>query len=76
MSRWERTCLERRWEEVATQFGIVRIKIGEKDGREITASPEYEDCKRAAAKHGVPVRQVYESAVSLYRRETSQTGRG
>jgi hypothetical protein len=67
MSRWERTCLERRWEEAATPYGVVRIKIGEKDGREITASPEYEDCKRAAAEHGVPVRQVYESALNLRR---------
>ena len=30
MSPWERTCLERRWEEVATAFGTVRIKIGGK----------------------------------------------
>ena len=67
ISRWERICLERRWEEVATEFGRIRIKIGERGGRVITASPEYEDCKRAAAAHGVPLRQVYESAAALHR---------
>ncbi|MBE0558067.1 MAG: nickel pincer cofactor biosynthesis protein LarC [Proteobacteria bacterium] len=67
ISQWERICLERRWEEVATEFGKIRIKIGERDGRMITASPEYEDCKRAAAEYGVPARQVYESAVALHR---------
>jgi len=67
ISRWERICLERRWEEVATEFGKIRIKIGERNGRAITASPEYEDCKRAAAEHGVPVRLVHESAAAQYR---------
>ena len=64
ISRWERICLERRWEEVVTEFGKIRIKIGERDGAAITASPEYEDCKRAAAEHGVPVRLVHESAAA------------
>ena len=67
ISRWERICLERRWEEVVTEFGKIRIKIGERDGAAITASPEYEDCKRAAAEHGVPVRLVHESAAAQYR---------
>jgi uncharacterized protein (TIGR00299 family) protein len=67
ISRWERICLERRWEEVATEFGTIRIKIGERNGTAITASPEYEDCKRAAAEYGVPLRRVYESAAALYR---------
>ncbi len=67
ISRWERICLERRWEEVATEFGKIRIKIGEREGKVITTSPEYEDCKRAAAEHGVPIRYVYESAAALHR---------
>ena len=63
----ERICLERRWEEVATEFGPVRIKIGELDGRPLTASPEYEECRRAADRHGVPVRLVHEAALTCYR---------
>jgi uncharacterized protein (TIGR00299 family) protein len=67
ISRRERICLDRRWEEVVTEFGTIRIKIGEKNGKEIQAAPEYEDCKRAAAKHRVTVRRVYESASTQYR---------
>src|SRR5450759_2840973 len=67
MSRWERLCLDRRWEDVVTEFGVIRIKIGERDGRMITASPEYEDCKRAAIEHGAPIRRVHETALTVYR---------
>ena len=63
ISRWERLCLNRRWEEVVTEFGIIRIKIGERNGVPITASPEYEECKRAAVEHGVSVRRVHEAVL-------------
>ncbi len=71
ISRWERICLDRRWEEVVTEFGAVRIKIGQRNGSEIQASPEYEDCKRAATEHGVAIRRVYESALTQYRMKRS-----
>ena len=32
----------------------------------ITASPEYEDCKRAAMEHGAPIRLVHEAALTAY----------
>jgi pyridinium-3,5-bisthiocarboxylic acid mononucleotide nickel chelatase len=67
ISRWERICLERRWEEVITEFGTIRIKISERNGRIVTASPEYEDCKRAAVEHGAPFRRVHETALIIYR---------
>ena len=67
ISRCERLCLDRRWEEVVTEFGVIRIKIGERDGRVITASPEYEDCKRAAIEHDAPIRRVHETAFTVYR---------
>lgn len=63
----ERICLERRREEVATEFVAIRIKIGERDGRPITACPGYEECKRSAAAQGDLLRQVYDSAAALYR---------
>ncbi|MCE5264165.1 MAG: nickel pincer cofactor biosynthesis protein LarC [Deltaproteobacteria bacterium] len=66
ISRRERICLDRRWEEVATEFGAIRIKIGERNGGVITASPEYEECKRAAIAHGVPIRRVHEAAQTAY----------
>ena len=67
ISRRERIFLERRWVQVETEFGAIRIKIGERDGRPLTASPEYEDCKKAALEHGVPLRRVHETALAAYR---------
>jgi hypothetical protein len=55
--------LERRHESVETPFGRVRVKIGRWQGADITVSPEYEDCLRAAESAGVSVRAVYEAAL-------------
>lgn len=68
ISQWDRICLNRTWEEVETQFGRVRIKVGAFDGRTLNASPEYEDCKRSADEHGVAVKLVYEAALAAYSR--------
>ncbi|MBU0714293.1 MAG: nickel pincer cofactor biosynthesis protein LarC [Verrucomicrobia bacterium] len=59
----QRTVLERRHESVETPFGRVRVKIGRWQGSDITVSPEYEDCRRAAESAGVSVRAVYEAAL-------------
>lgn len=58
----ERHCLERRLETAETEYGPVRIKTGSWRGRQVTVSPEYEDCRLAAEKHGVPLKAVYEAA--------------
>ena len=60
-----RLTLVRSWRTVTTEFGPIRLKIGNWQGKEITASPEYEDCKRAALEHGVPLRRVYDAAQRL-----------
>ncbi len=58
-----RTVLDRRHETVTTPFGDVRVKVGRYAGRDVSRSPEYEDCARLAAEKGVPVREVFESAM-------------
>jgi uncharacterized protein (TIGR00299 family) protein len=67
MSVSQRVCLERRRQEVATEFGTIGIKTGEKNGVLITASPEYEDCKGAAREHAVSVKRVYEAAIAAFK---------
>ena len=64
----ERTKLRRRIEEVQTPFGPVRMKVGERPGI-ITASPEYEDCRKAATLHGVPLREVMSAARDAWNTE-------
>jgi hypothetical protein len=46
---WKRSCLQREWLEVETEFGPVRVKVARQDGELRTAMPEYDDCRRVAA---------------------------
>lgn len=58
----QRRCLERHEETVRTSYGPVSVKIGKWRGREITISPEYEDCRKAAEKNEVPISEIYRVA--------------
>ncbi|MEI6807507.1 MAG: nickel pincer cofactor biosynthesis protein LarC [bacterium] len=60
-----RTILERRHIEITTPYGKVRVKVGTWGGRDITWSPEHDDCTRCADEKNVPVRSVYESALRM-----------
>jgi len=59
-----RTVLARAFESVETPFGAVRVKIGALDGEIIGAQPEFEDCKRLAARSGASVRAVLAAATA------------
>jgi len=61
-----RTCLDRKFVNVQTQWGKIRIKIGLLNGVEVNAAPEYEDCRRCAADHSVPLKVVMQSALTIY----------
>jgi pyridinium-3,5-bisthiocarboxylic acid mononucleotide nickel chelatase len=55
--------LAREIREVETRFGKLRVKVSGRDGAApITISPEYEDCRRAAAEHAVALRVVIDEA--------------
>jgi uncharacterized protein (TIGR00299 family) protein len=58
-----RTCLDRAVETVTTPYGDVRFKIARRNGQELNASPEFDDCARLAAEHGVSVKAVQAAAV-------------
>ncbi|MBN1269519.1 MAG: nickel pincer cofactor biosynthesis protein LarC [Kiritimatiellae bacterium] len=58
----QRTMLERRFAEVQTPYGAVRVKIGTWRGQDVTVAPEMDDCIKRAKEKDVPVRQVYEAA--------------
>ena len=67
-----RRTLARRWENVETQWGAVRIKIASMNGTVTNYAPEYEDCRRIATEHHVPLKTVMQEAARAY----SNTGRG
>jgi pyridinium-3,5-bisthiocarboxylic acid mononucleotide nickel chelatase len=59
-----RTCLERAVEMVSTPYGEVRFKIARRDGEELNAAPEFDDCARLASQHGVSVKAVQAAAIA------------
>lgn len=61
-----RVCLERESREVETPYGRVRVKVGLLGKEAITASPEYEDCRRLAEASGAPLKAVYDAARAAY----------
>jgi len=62
----ERQTLARRWEQVRTPWGEVRIKIASMNGTVTNYAPEYEDCRRIAAEQHVPLKTVMQEATRAY----------
>jgi len=58
-----RSRLTRRVETIETTYGMIRIKIGSRGSKVLTASPEYEDSRQAAIAHGVPLRTVMDATL-------------
>ena len=55
--------LERRFEQVTTEFGEVTIKLGSKGGQVVQAAPEFESCRALSIQSGQPLRTIYEAAI-------------
>jgi uncharacterized protein (DUF111 family) len=66
-----RACLDRSFTTVETRYGPVRIKVGSLSGQPVNANPEFEDCRAAAAKHGVALKTVHQAAIAAYVSQTA-----
>jgi pyridinium-3,5-bisthiocarboxylic acid mononucleotide nickel chelatase len=55
--------LRREEKTVVTKYGTVRIKTSFLDGKTLHSKPEYDDCKKAAEKHGVSIREARRAAM-------------
>jgi hypothetical protein len=64
--REKRYALPRHHEAVATPWGEVRMKVAGVNGTASQYAPEYEDCRRIAAEHHVPLKHVMQEAIRLY----------
>jgi uncharacterized protein (TIGR00299 family) protein len=64
-----RVTLQREHVTVATPWGPVRIKRGLRADVELNAAPEFEDCRKIAEAHGVPLKRVLETSLQIYRKE-------
>lgn len=57
-SKVKRYCMSQNNIKVDTSYGEVRVNVAYKDDYKKIA-PEYEDCKKIAEKHNIPLREVY-----------------
>jgi uncharacterized protein (DUF111 family) len=55
--------------EVKTDLGVVRVKLKLLSGKTVSASPEFEDCRRIALDSGVPLQEVYQRTLEEARRQ-------
>ena len=62
----ERECLAREMVTVETPVGAIRFKVSRRDGRVVNATPEFDDCAKAAAAHSVSVKDVQRIALKAY----------
>ncbi|HEU0178072.1 MAG TPA: nickel pincer cofactor biosynthesis protein LarC [Blastocatellia bacterium] len=63
----QREILKREFVTVETEYGPIRIKVSRaKDGQVMNASPEFEDCRIAAEKHQVGLRDAQTAALKAY----------
>jgi uncharacterized protein (TIGR00299 family) protein len=55
----KREKLKRKFVRVKTKYGKAKIKLGILDNKVVTAASEYEDYKRIAKKHSIPIQKAY-----------------
>jgi len=62
----QRRILPREHVSVSTSFGDVRVKLSRVNGRILHVSPEFEDCRRLAEQHNVPLQRIIQEALRRY----------
>ena len=50
-----------------TKYGKIKVKVGIFKGKIKNIAPEYEDCKKIAKQHKIPLKEVYEEAKKVIR---------
>ncbi len=63
----DRYSLPRTIQEVETPYGKIRVKIAEISPNIKKISPEFEDCRRAAQEHGIPITDIYQETIRSFR---------
>ncbi len=62
----ERRKLRREFVAVQTPHGAVTVKVGKLDGKVLQVAPEFESCKKLADQAGVPIKEIYDTALRAF----------
>jgi len=52
---------------IETSYGMVGVKVGKLGNAVQNISPEYEDCRKIASQHDIPLKDIYEEAKRVAR---------
>jgi hypothetical protein len=69
-----RSKLGRRVQQVETRYGPIGVKLATRGGRVLRAWPEYEDAAAAARSHDVPLAEVQQEALRVWRSQAGDAG--
>ena len=65
----ERYVAERHIESMESVLGVIGVKVKYLGGKAVSASPEYEDCRKIALESGISLQDVYQQAMAEARRQ-------
>ena len=71
-----RKVLEREVEPFEIEWGTVSVKVSKLEGRIVNFAPEYEDCRRLAIQHHIPLKWVLSRVVQEFMNRHEQFGSG
>jgi uncharacterized protein (TIGR00299 family) protein len=69
-----REVLARKLVTVSTRWGDVRLKVASMNGTITNYAPEYDDCRRIAVEHHVPLKNVMQEAMQAYVKVLAKAG--
>jgi pyridinium-3,5-bisthiocarboxylic acid mononucleotide nickel chelatase len=70
----QREVLARKLVTVSTRWGDVRLKVASMNGTVTNYAPEYDDCRRIAVEHHVPLKNVMQEAMQAYVKVRAKAG--
>ena len=62
----QRERLQREVRTIETAVGPIRFKIASRGGHVVNAAPEFDDCARAAAERGIPIKEIQALATKAW----------
>lgn len=62
----QRTILDRTFDQIKTDYGLIQIKVASRNGSIVNVQPEYEDCARIARQADLPWREVHRLALQTW----------
>lgn len=72
-SQVRRRVRTRHFARVPTPYGDIELKVAHGDGLPENVAPEFESCRRAAQRYGVPLKRVYGAALACYLQQSAVT---